>query len=275
MKWKQSNLVWFAAVLIALSLLLALSSAVTEKPTFVRNITGAIVTPLQNGVAAATDRFTDLFGYFYRFDALERENAELKRKIQEFEKLEISYNAAIKENSALREAAGIKAKHADFEMELCTVVALTDNGFQSALTLNKGSVSGIEAGDCVITGDGMVGFVDQVSLNSCVVKTVINVDFNASAAVSRTREVVVTNGSFELASDGLLKVSYLENDADVRPGDTILTNGGAYPPDLIIGRVVEFCQESHGISSYASVEPVVDFSGLSTVLVIKEFHVEN
>ena len=275
MKWKQSNLVWFAAVLIALSLLLALSSAVTGKPTFVRNITGAIVTPLQNGVAAATDRFTDLFGYFYRFDALERENAELKRKIQEFEKLEISYNAAIKENSALREAAGIKAKHADFEMELCTVVALTDNGFQSALTLNKGSVSGIEAGDCVITGDGMVGFVDQVSLNSCVVKTVINVDFNASAAVSRTREVVVTNGSFELASDGLLKVSYLENDADVRPGDTILTNGGAYPPDLIIGRVVEFCQESHGISSYASVEPVVDFSGLSTVLVIKEFHVAN
>ena len=275
MKWKQSKLMWFAAVLIALSLLLALSSAVTGKPTFVRNITGAIVTPLQNGVAAATDRFADLFGYFYRFDALERENAELKRKIQEFEKLEISYNAAIKENSALREAAGIKAKHADFEMELCTVVALTDNGFQSALTLNKGSVSGIEAGDCVITGDGMVGFVDQVSLNSCVVKTVINVDFNASAAVSRTREVVVTNGSFELASDGLLKVSYLENDADVRPGDTILTNGGAYPPDLIIGRVVEFCQESHGISSYASVEPVVDFSGLSTVLVIKEFHVEN
>ena len=275
MKLMRSKLFWFAAVLVAVSLALTLFSAATGKPTFLRNITGAVVTPLQNGVAAAGDWFSDLFGYFYRFDALERENAELKRKIQEFEKLEISYNAAIKENSALREAAGIKAKHADFEMELCTVVALTDNGFQSALTLNKGSVSGIEAGDCVITGDGMVGFVDQVSLNSCVVKTVINVDFNASAAVSRTREVVVTNGSFELASDGLLKVSYLENDADVRPGDTILTNGGAYPPDLIIGRVVEFCQESHGISSYASVQPVVDFSGLSTVLVIKEFHVEN
>lgn len=275
MKWMQSKLVWFAALLVVVCLLLALSSAVTGKPTFVRNITGAIVTPLQNGVAAATDWFADLFGYFYRFDALERENEELKRKIQEYEKLEISYNAAIKENSALREAAGIKAKHADFEMELCTVVSLTDNGFQSALTLNKGSVSGIEVGDCVITGDGMVGFVDQVSLNSCVVKTVIHVDFNASAAVSRTREVVVTNGSFELASDGLLKVSYLENDADVKAGDVILTNGGAYPPDLIIGRVVEFCQESHGISSYASVKPVVDFSGLSTVLVIKEFHVEN
>ena len=275
MKLFQSKLFWFTALLVLLCLVMTLFSAATGRPTILRSVTGAIVTPLQKGVAAATDRFTDLFGYFYRFDALERENEELRRKIQEYEKLEISYHSAIKENSALREAAGIKAKHADFEMELCTVVSLTDNGFQSALTLNKGSVSGIEAGDCVITGDGMVGFVDQVSLNSCVVKTVINVDFNASAALSRTREVVVTNGSFELASDGLLKVSYLENDADVRPGDMILTNGGAYPPDLIIGRVVEFCQESHGISSYASVAPVVDFSGLSTVLVIKEFHVEN
>lgn len=275
MKLMRSKLFWFAAVLVAVCLLLTLSSAITGKPTIVRNLTGAIVTPLQNGVAAATDWFTDLFGYFYRYDALERENEELKQKIQAYEKLEISYNAAVKENSALREAAGIKAKHADFEMELCSVVAVTDNGFQSTLTLNKGSVSGIEEGDCVITGDGMVGFVSDVSLNSCVVKTVIHVDFTASAAVSRTREVVVTNGSFELASDGLLKVSYLENDADVKAGDVILTNGGAYPPDLIIGRVVAFCQESHGISSYASVQPVVDFSQLSTVLVIKEFHVEN
>lgn len=275
MKWMRSRLFWFAAVLTAICLLLALSSAITGKPTFVRNITGAIVTPLQKGVASAGDWFSDLFGYFYRFDALERENQELRRKLQEYEKLEISYHEAVKENAALREAAGIKAKHADFEMELCSVVALTGNGFQSAMTLNKGSVSGIEEGDCVITEDGMVGFVDQVSLTSCVVKTVIHVDFNASAVVSRTREVVVTGGSFELASDGLLKVPYLENDADVKAGDVILTNGGTYPPNLIIGRVEAFGQESHGISSYASVQPAVDFSQLSTVLVIKDFHVEN
>ena len=275
MKLMRSKLFWFAAVLVAVSLALTLFSAATGKPTFLRNITGAIVTPLQNGVAAAGDWFSDLFGYFYRFDALERENEELRQQLQEYQKKEISYNDAIRENAALREAAGVKAKRADFVMELCSVVAVTGNGFESALTLNKGSVSGIEQGDCVITGDGMVGVVSQVGLNHCVVETVINVEFSASAAVSRTGEVVVTGGSFELSTDGLLKVSYLENDADVRPGDVILTNGGAYPPDLIIGRVVSFQPESHGISSYAAVRPAVDVDGLKDVLVIKEFNVES
>ena len=274
MKLVRSKLFWFAAVLVAVSLLLTLSSAVTGKPTFVRNITGAIVTPLQNGVAAATDWFTDLFGYFYRYDALERENEELRKQIQEYEKLEIEYHAAVNQNAALREAAGIKAKRAEFELELCSVVSVTGNGFQSSLTLSRGSVSGIEEGDCVITGDGMVGFVDQVGLNHCVVKTVIHVDFNASAAVSRTREVVVASGDFELAADGLLKVPYLENDANIRVGDVILTNGGAYPPDLIVGRVAEVKQEKHGISSYAAIQPAVDLDSLSTVFVVKNFSVE-
>ncbi len=275
MKLMRSKLFWFAAVLVAVSLLLALSSAVTGQPTFVRSITGAIVTPLQKGVASATDWFADLFGYFYRYDALERENEELRRQIQEYEKLAIEYHAAVDQNAALREAAGIKAKRADFSLELCSVVSVTGSGFQSSLTLSRGSVSGIEAGDSVITGDGLVGYVDQVGLNHCVVKTVIHVDFNASAALSRTREVMVASGDFELAADGCLKVPYLANDADLKPGDVILTNGGAYPPDLIVGRVVEVRQESHGISSYAAVEPAVDLSSLSTVFVVKDFTVES
>ena len=274
MRLMRSKLFWFAAVLVVVSLLLTLSSAVTGQPTFVRSITGAIVTPLQNGVAAATDWFTDLFGYFYRYDALERENEELKQRIQEYEKLEIEYHAAVNQNAALREAAGIKAKRAEFELELCSVVSVSGNGFQSSLTLSRGSVSGIEVGDCVITGDGMVGYVDQVALNHCVVKTVIHVDFNASAAVSRTRDVVVASGDFELAADGLLKVPYLENDANIRVGDVILTNGGAYPPDLIVGRVAEVKQEKHGISSYAAIQPSVDLDSLSTVFVVKNFSVE-
>ena len=61
----------------------------------------------------------------------------------------------------------------------------------------------------------------------------------------------------------------------MKRGDVILTNGGAYPPDLSLGRVEDFRQESHGISSYAAIRPAVDFTRLSTVFVVKDFNVEN
>ncbi len=275
MKLIRSRLFWFTALLVTVSLILVLASAITGKPTFLRSVTGALVTPLQKALSSAADGAEGLFGYFYRYEALERENEALRQQLQAYEKLEVEYHAAVDQNAALREAAGIKQKRADFAMELCSVVSVAGSGFQSSLTLDRGSISGIEAGDCVITGAGMVGYVDQVGLNHCVVKTVIHVDFNASAAVSRTREVVVAGGNFELAAQGFLKVPYLENDADLRPGDKILTNGGSYPPDLFIGRVVEVKQETHGISSYAAIQPAVDLSQLSTVFVVKDFSVEN
>lgn len=275
MRLMRSRLFWFTALLVAVCLALMLWSGVTRKPSFLSNITGAIVTPLQNGLSRAADWFGDLFGYFYRYDALVEENQALREQVQYYTSLENRYYSAVNQNTALREAAGIKQRHADFDMELCSVVSVAGSGFQSALTLGRGTLSGIEEGDPVITGDGLVGFVSEAGLNYCTVTTVINADFTAAAVVSRTREVVVTQGSFELAADDCLKIAYLENDADIHEGDRIVTSGGSYPPDLMIGQVLSVQPESHGVCSFAQLEPAVSLDELSTVFVIKDFDVEN
>lgn len=275
MRLMRSRLFWFTALLVAVCLALMLWSGVTGKPSFLSNITGAIVTPLQNGLSRAADWFGDLFGYFYRYDALVEENQALREQVQYYTSLENRYYSAVDQNTALREAAGIKQRHADFDMELCSVVSVAGSGFQSALTLSRGTLSGIEEGDPVITGDGLVGFVSEAGLNYCTVTTVINADFTAAAVVSRTREVVITQGSFELAADGCLKIAYLENDADIHEGDRIVTSGGSYPPDLMIGQVLSVQPESHGVCSFAQLEPAVSLDELSTVFVIKDFDVEN
>ncbi len=275
MRLMRSRLFWFTALLVAVCLALMLWSGVTGKPSFLSNITGAIVTPLQNGLSRAADWFGDLFGYFYRYDALVEENQALREQVQYYTSLENRYYSAVDQNTALREAAGIKQRHADFDMELCSVVSVAGSGFQSALTLSRGTLSGIEEGDPVITGDGLVGFVSEAGLNYCTVTTVINADFTAAAVVSRTREVVITQGSFELAADNCLKIAYLENDADIHEGDRIVTSGGSYPPDLMIGQVLSVQPESHGVCSFAQLEPAVSLDELSTVFVIKDFDVEN
>ncbi|NCB04331.1 MAG: rod shape-determining protein MreC, partial [Clostridia bacterium] len=49
--------------------------------------------------------------------------------------------------------------------------------------------------------------------------------------------------------------------------------GGMYPKGLLIGRVLEFKPETHGISSYAVLEPVVPLDKLRSVFVVKEFNI--
>ena len=86
---------------------------------------------------------------------------------------------------------------------------------------------------------------------------------------------MVAGGDFTLAGEGLLKISYLKNDADVKKGDVIITNGagGKYPKDLILGTVEDFKMEDYGISSYATIRPAADLEHLSSVLVVKAFEI--
>jgi rod shape-determining protein MreC len=59
----------------------------------------------------------------------------------------------------------------------------------------------------------------------------------------------------------------------IEEGDVVLTSGlgGGYPPDLIIGQVVNIRQREADLFQQASVQPVVDFSRLEIVLIITNF----
>jgi rod shape-determining protein MreC len=60
----------------------------------------------------------------------------------------------------------------------------------------------------------------------------------------------------------------------LNPGDLILTSGlgGAYPADVVVGQVVGVRKRETDLFQTASIQPVVNFSGLKAVLVITNFH---
>lgn len=266
--------VFLLAIVAAACVIMAVVYAVGG-PNMLSGMMGAVVTPLEKGVAAVTDWASDIFGYFYRYSALEEENARLKEEISALRENERQYLEAISENEQLREMLGLKRKHRDFDLEYCNIVSVTGGAYRSGFTIDKGAVDGIEVGDCVVVSEGMVGYVSEVGPNYSEVLTVIDVSVKVGAVLCRTRETAVTEGNFECLPDGRFKLSYLQNDADVVPGDLIETSGygGLYPQGLLLGTVKEFLPESHGISSYAVIEPVVPLEELKSVFVVKSFEV--
>ncbi len=76
-----------------------------------------------------------------------------------------------------------------------------------------------------------------------------------------------------LADQGLVRLSYLENDNTVKKGDMIVTSGigGIFPKNLLIGKAVEVQSSQTDVSLYATVEPYVDVKNVKDVLIITDF----
>ena len=277
MKLNRKKLILFAVAIFVVCCGTMLVSALRPgSPSLLGGALGAIVTPLENATASVGDAVSDFFGYFYRYDALEAENKKLREELAKFQKLENLFFEAINENEQLRKLTEIREKHTDFQCELASVVSTVDIGIHSSFTINKGSLVGIEPGDCVITDAGLVGYVDQVGPNFSTVITVLNIKFQATALNTRTRETLVAQGNFDFAPKGLLKLSWLDHSANIMLRDTIVTSGSNnFPPNLTIGTIREFAVEDHGISSYATIDPAVNFHKLTNVFVVKEFEVIN
>jgi len=65
----------------------------------------------------------------------------------------------------------------------------------------------------------------------------------------------------------------ISQEVTVEDGDVVLTSGlgGGYPPDLIVGQVVNVRKRDYELFQQATIQSAVDFSRLEIVLVITNF----
>jgi rod shape-determining protein MreC len=142
-----------------------------------------------------------------------------------------------------------------------------------SFTLNKGSSNDVSVNDPVLYGKYLVGVVSSVSATQCKVSSVLNPQVSASAYEVRSRESGFVETTAELSEQGLLRLPGLLRTTAISPGGIVCTSGtgGIYPRDLIIGTVREVISGSQGISSYAVIEPGVDFKQLQDVFILVDF----
>ncbi len=241
----------------------------------VSNLVNILTTPIQKAVSGIGDSVSGFYQKISEYDQMKAENESLRQTLSDTEKKLRDAEKASKENEQLRAALNMKQRNESFVFEPAEIIARGNDNVTATFTLDKGSLSGIAVNNCVMTVDGMVGYVSEVGTNWAIVTTVIDTGMEASAIVSRTRDVASAEGDFELMKQGKFKLSYLEKDAQLVRGDTVETSGfgGLFPKGIILGRVEEVKSESHGITKYAILTPTVDLSHVNHVLVIKSFEV--
>lgn len=240
------------------------------------NALGVVTTPIRNGVSSFVGWAEGVYNYSFRYQELEEENQRLRSQIAELEEKAREGEAASKENELLREALGLRAKRSDFVLESARVTARSTSNWASTLTLSKGSVQDVAAGDCVVDAAGnLVGIIDEVGSNYSVMITVVDANLQLGGIVSRTDSTAMLEGDFTLMQEGRLKMTYLPENTELLTGDLVLTSGltGIYPSGLVVGAIESLHTDPSGMSRYAVLAPAADLDRLVEVFIIKEFDI--
>ena len=273
----HKNGVLLLVIALLLSLLVGISSALmggTADP--LSNAATTITAPVRSLVSNVLDWAEGVYNYVFRYEELNTELDTLRKQVADLEAQLRESGEAARENQQLRQLLRLQEKHQDFVFESARVTQRSTTNWEFTFTLSKGSSAGVQTGNCVISETGaLVGVVEEVGLNYCRVSTVINTDIEMGGICVRTDCAGILEGDFALMSQGRLKLSYLPDDAQLRPGDQILTSGQGdiYPPDLVVGRVEELRSDPSGMMRYAVLKPQARLDSLVEVFIIKEFDV--
>lgn len=234
---------------------------------------GTVFSPLSDAAAYISEKFDNFKGgfissrsYMDRVEELEEQVADYQSKLVDYEKLQ-------KQVEAYEKFLGVKEKNPDFRFVAGTVIGRDAADVFGSFVLNCGSADGVAVGDPVISGEYLIGIVNETSPTSCTVLSVCDPKFSAAAYEIRTGEAGYTQTTTKLGVQGVLKLSGLERDTAVAEGGIVCTSGvgGVFPRGLIIGTVTTVQKEEGDISYYAEVKPEIEISEVQDAFVITDF----
>ena len=242
---------------------------------FLKDALNVIATPFRAVFNACADGITGFVDYFTEFDRLLEENQKLREENDELKKLQSDLAVLKEENAWLRDFLEIKNSNTTFEFADATVIGKNSGNSHRTLTINKGSLHGIEAGMVVITGQGLVGRITEVGLTSSDVLCITDVSSSVGALVERSAMVGIIEGYFDGSCRFLYTTGFTDPEG-IQVGDTVISSGkgSIYPYGIKIGNVTEIQIDDASRSIIATVESAVNFDNIDRVMIIKSFTVE-
>lgn len=202
------------------------------------------------------------------------ENVRLHATIRELKSRNNELHREALENKRLKKLLALK-ESLPYSTIAARVIAQSPADMFTTVLIDKGDMDGIAVNMPVVAynddNQGVVGKISEVMDDTSIVLLLTNPVCKISTLIMRTR----FDGLLEGASEAnQCRVNYLNLDADVKAGDTVVTSGkgSLFPKGLIIGRVTEVSITEGKLYKSARVSPVIDLTRLEEVLVIRKQH---
>jgi len=267
----QKALIILGLVILLLSLVYV-TGDIASRYTLIEDLILTGLSPVQGFFSQLGTQALGIFYGIYDYPRLQEEARLLQEELARRENLQHQLLELQKENYRLREMLGF-TERTEYELLPAEVIARDPSYWFETITINKGYSDGVEQDMAVLTADGLVGNIYFVSRNASKVLLLTDSRRAVSALVQRSREpgnVGIVEGYPEM--QGLLRMINLPPEANIQPGDTIISAGlgGVFPKGLVIGKVLEIEIDQFGLLQRAIIQPAVNFNRLEEVLIVME-----
>jgi rod shape-determining protein MreC len=231
--------------------------------------TGSLVN-LQTWVSARYLAVQDFFTSPRDMVSLRQRNAELEGEVAELQAQVIQLQQEVGQTEVLAALVDFIRVRPENKYAAAAVIGRDPSPFLHYVIINRGSNEGILRGMPVVTNQGLIGRIDAVIADAARVQLITDPASNVNVRLQNAE----TEASLVGSVTGDLTLEMIPQNIDIQPGDLVLTSGlgGGYPPDLIIGQVVNRPRSrDFDLFQQTTVQPVVDFNRLEIVLVIVNF----
>lgn len=200
---------------------------------------------------------------------LRERNAELEAEVSRLQGQVIQLQQRVGETEILAALVNFSRANPESTYKGAAVVGRDPSPFLHYVIISRGSNDGILRGMPVVTNQGLIGRVDAVIADAARVQLITDPASAVNVRLQNAEADAILAGSVT----GDLTLDMIPQDVNVDPGEVVLTSGlgGGYPPDLIIGQVLNVRKRDYELFQQATIQPAVDFSRLEIVLVITNF----
>jgi len=203
-----------------------------------------------------------------------QENEDLRTQIELLAVYQAKLQEAYRQIEELKTLTGIKLASNGYTLINATVIYRPYEAFNNSISINVGTKQGILVDQAVISSKGLLGKVEKVFDDSCVVrllttenannKVTVKIQLNAAAVAEAIMERYdVDKEAFE--------VRLMTTGFAITPGMTVITSGlgGVFPAGILVGYVKEVVELDNAVGMTIYVVPAADFKAFDYVAVVK------
>ena len=234
-----------------------------------------ILSPIEAGASRAFKPVRDLAGWFGDVFDAKGENKQLRKQLTDARAQLAQAQTLARDDAQLRKLLQLHERPGFPTTSRVTarVIWKSPTAWYSTIEIDKGRSDGIKVDQPVITGDGLLGKVTQVTGGSAVVTLITDSESSVSAQIVPDGANGIVQPQIGDPND--MRLKFIQKGHPVKEGATVVTSGFAsgklesiFPRGIPIGRVTKVSSDELELYREVRIRPFVDFRRVDYVQVL-------